>query len=523
MTDTTIAPPCLDSHPARVLFVDDEPSILSSLKRLFRGQGYTLLTANSGSEGLAVLEQEPAQLVVSDMRMPGMDGAQFLEQVRTRWPDTGRILLTGHADVGSTIAAINRGEIWRYVAKPWDDNEIILVVREAIARVRLQEENDRLTLLTRQQNEELKSLNASLEAKVAERTADLATALQSLEEAHEQLRTSFLATVHVFSSVIEAREGRLAGHSRRVANLARQLAERLGFSDAEQQDVLLAGLLHDIGKIGLPDNMLNRAFNALTALEKKELMTHPVKGQQLLMSIGQLANAATLIRSHHEVMDGSGYPDQLGGLAIPQGARILAVANDYDALQNGSLALHAHSPKEAIDFLVRHRGRRYDPVVVDAMVALFAELTPKGEPDIVVDAAGLKPGMVLTRDLLHDEGYLLLASGRVADVAMIAQLRRLEEAQGKPLQLHVRRTWGAAILRSQAEDAPPLRLRKEAAIPVGRLKPGMVLSRNLNHREGYLLLARNHAIDDSIIHQLKDIETADGNPLTVYIRVEAHG
>ena len=131
--------------PATLLFVDDEPGILSALRRLFRPHGYRILIAESGEQGLAILEENEVDLVISDMRMPVMDGAAFLKQVRQRWPDITRILLTGYADITSTVSAINEGEIYRYIAKPWDDNEIITIVREAIERRRLQSENIRLT------------------------------------------------------------------------------------------------------------------------------------------------------------------------------------------------------------------------------------------------------------------------------------------------------------------------------------------------------------------------------------------
>jgi response regulator RpfG family c-di-GMP phosphodiesterase len=510
MTETTA--------PARVLFVDDEPSILAALKRLFRADGYTLFTAESGAAALALLETQSVDVVVSDMRMPGMDGAQLLEQIFSRWPDTKRILLTGYADVAATVAAINRGKIWRYVAKPWHDDELRLTVQQALAHRLLLQENARLTALTNRQNAELKTLNAGLEQKVAERTAELAAALESSKEAHGELHHSFMATVHVFSSLIEAREGRLAGHARRVAELARRLAEQLGCSSEEQHDITLAALLHDIGKIGMPDALLAHPFNALTPADRVQMMTHPAKGQQLLMGIEQLSHAAKLIRSHHEMMDGKGYPDQLAGLAIPQGARILAVANDYDALQAGSLALHPHTPHEALEFLVKQRGHRYDPHVVDALKALLTSAA-KAEPDIVVSAAALHPGMLLTRDLLHGDGYLLIAHGRVVDVAIIERLRRLEESEGKPLQIHIRRSSGAATLRG-APETHATHLWKEVAVPTARLKEGMTLARNLNHHDGYLLLARNCVLDEAEIRQIKSIETSDGYPITVVIRID---
>jgi len=156
--------------PATVLFVDDEANILSSLKRLFRPLGYRIFTAEGGAAGLQVFEQNPIDLVISDMRMPEMNGAEFLEKIRAKWPDAVRILLTGYADVGSTIAAINKGEIYRYIAKPWDDNDIVLTVKHALERKNLELEKQRLEALTLKQNEALKDINANLEAKVRDRT-----------------------------------------------------------------------------------------------------------------------------------------------------------------------------------------------------------------------------------------------------------------------------------------------------------------------------------------------------------------
>lgn len=329
------------SASATLLLVDDEPGILSALRRLFRPHGYQLLLAESGAAGLAELEKTPVDLVISDMRMPEMDGAAFLKQVRERWPNTARILLTGYADITSTVAAINEGEISRYISKPWDDDEIVGIVRDTLERQRLESENRRLAALIQAQNEELKDLNAGLEQKVAERTAELQQALGFVEQAHGELKKSFLASVQVFSSLAELRTGGagspLAGHGRRVADLARGLAQRLGLADGEIQTIMLAGLLHDIGKLGLPDDLLGKPFNLLSQDHRALVMKHPVIGQNILMAVERFKDVAQLVRHHHECFDGSGFPDRLAGTAIPMGSRILAVANDYDALQIGTL------------------------------------------------------------------------------------------------------------------------------------------------------------------------------------------
>jgi response regulator RpfG family c-di-GMP phosphodiesterase len=414
-----------------ILFVDDEPSILSSLRRLFRPHGYSIFVAESGEQGLQVLEKEDIDLVVSDMRMPEMDGAHFLEQVRQRWPHVVRLLLTGYADVTSTIAAINCGEIYRYIAKPWDDNDIVLTVRDALEHQRLVSENTRLLALTQQQNDELKVLNAGLEKKVAERTAELQQALKDLKR-------GFIDTVHVFSGLIELRGGKLGGHSRRVAEHARVIAQRLGLGEAELQDVMLAALLHDIGKIGLPDQVLDKPFNMLPVEVRAEVMKHAQKGQAVLMGIAQLKNAALLIRHHHECFDGSGYPDHLAGLAVPLGSRILAVANEYDALQLGTLVGRELKPQEALKFVVDNRGKRYDPAVVDAFSAWLAESQKVYIVELPTRPARLLAGMELARDLVHKEGYLLLAKGCRLDAEVISQLNRMEENEGESIIVFIK-------------------------------------------------------------------------------------
>lgn len=433
-----------ESTSATLLFVDDEPAILSSLRRLFRPHGYRILIAEGGAAGLATLETEAVDLVISDMRMPEMDGARFLEQVRQRWPEVVRILLTGYADMESTIAAINRGEIWRYIHKPWDDHDIVLTVREALARKRLEGENQRLNARVLAQNEELKALNAGLESKVAERTEELKKALKLVQSAHGRLKTGFIATVQAFSGLVEMRGKNMAGHARRVAEHARHLARELGLDEAGQQDVLFAALLHDIGKIGMADDILDRPLSALNADQRAELMRHPVRGEQALMQIEQLRGAARLIRHHHELYDGSGHPDRLAGLAIPLGSRILAAANEFDGLVNGMLTQQPMRPGDALAYLVENRGRRYDPEVIDRYAPYLAEQLKHVVDEMPMRPTSLVPGMVLSRDLQHRDGYMLLAKGYVVDQAVIAQLAKIEATERQPILVHVCRPPKAA-------------------------------------------------------------------------------
>jgi len=440
MTESAASSSLSPDNSPTVLCIDDETNILSSLKRLFRPHGYRVLVADGGPAGLALLEQEPVDVVVCDMRMPGMSGAEVLEQVRLRWPETVRILLTGYADVSSTIAAINRGEIYRYISKPWDDNEILLTVRDALERKLLKAEKQRLEALTLRQNEELKELNASLEEKVRQRTAELRQAMDQLSATHEKLKKGFYTSIQVFANLMELREGSMAGHSRRVAELCRGLAKKMGLPATDTQDLVVAALLHDIGKIGLPDYMLVKPFSNLTNEERAEYIKHPTKGAAALMALEQLANAANLVRCHHERYDGQGYPNRLSALNIPLGARLLAVVNDFDALQAGRLVPKQLSRSGALNLIIEGRGTRYDPAVVDAFAGLVSKV-PEAEysgPEVPLTSAQLQAGMVLTRDIVTRDGLLLLARDYVLDNSLIEQIRNFERADGHVLTINVR-------------------------------------------------------------------------------------
>jgi len=423
---------------ATLLIVDDEPGILSSLRRLLRPAGYKIHTAESGQAGLLVLEQEKVDLVISDMRMPEMDGAKFLEQVRARWPGTTRILLTGYADVNSTIEAINRGEIFRYIAKPWDDNDLMLVVRDALERRRLQNENARLLVLTQAQNDELKDLNANLEDKVRQRTAEIEQINSFLNQANDKLKQNFLVSIKMFTGLMELRGGAMAGHSRRVADLSRKLAAQLGIEAKEQQDIFFAALLHDVGKIGFPDVLLSRPVSRMSGDDLGIYRKHAIAGESALMPLDELKDVAKMVRSHHERFDGQGFPDGLEGENIGIGARILSVVNDYDGLQIGTLAERRMTADEAKAMILQSRGKRYDPQVANAFVELLGGLAQEVVHERAVSHADLKVGMVLSRDLLSRDGIMLLSADFTLDMRLIKQIQDYARRENHALPIYIR-------------------------------------------------------------------------------------
>ncbi|MEK8034043.1 HD domain-containing phosphohydrolase [Ideonella sp. DXS29W] len=426
-----------EAAPFTILLVDDESSVLHALRRVFRPMGCKVLLAGSGAEGLTLLEANPVDLVISDMRMPEMDGARFLELARDRRPDVVRILLTGYADIGSTIAAINRGEIHRYITKPWDDQDLMLVVRETLARRELERRNAELSELTRLQNRQLTELNRQLESRVAARTAELEQVNSMLGMAYEDLDRTFMTAVNVFSALLETREGS-AGHARRVAALSRETAVKLGLTERDARDVYLGGLLHDVGKIGFPDRMMGRPVSAFSAEERARYNRHPVDGETALMPLPQLQAAAQIVRQHHERLDGRGFPDGLSGSDICMGARIVSVASDYDGLLNGTLSQAKYVHDRAAQLLRASAGTHYDAKVVEALIAVVEEQEAAANAGHLIDVRELRAGMVLARDLVSPKGAILLAAGYVFDDRIVRQVCEFADREQIRLGLYVR-------------------------------------------------------------------------------------
>jgi putative nucleotidyltransferase with HDIG domain len=364
------------AHPA-VLFVDDEVNILKALSRLFRSEPVRVLTAGSGDEALGVLEREPIRVIVSDQRMPGLPGVKLLAKVRERWPDVVRIMLTGYTEIDVAVEAINHGEIYRLLTKPWDDWSLRATVRQALDDWAIRDEVRRLNQLTHQQNNALQEMNASLERKVAERTHELR--LRNLE-----LRKAYLSTVRALSEAVDAKDPYTRGHSERVGVYASRIARELACELPFVERIYLAGLLHDIGKIGIPDAIIGKAA-PLTQEEYAVMKRHPEIGARILETVDFLSDVAPCVRHHHEWYDGSlrGYPDQLASASIPYASRIILVADTVEAMTSDRPYRRALPFERVVDEITRFRGTQFDPEVADA----FLRLAEREEADFVETAS----------------------------------------------------------------------------------------------------------------------------------------
>lgn len=414
--------------PVRVLFVDDEENILKALSRLMMDEDFEVLTASSGEEGLRLLHAtDNVGLIVSDQRMPGITGVQFLAQAREMVPEALRIVLTGYADINATMDAINQGGAYRYITKPWNDEDLVLTIRDAVRQYQLIEENRRLTEIVNRQNEELKEWNSSLKQRVLSQTAQIRKSNEDLHRLNERLTMNFRGTIQAFASLIELRDRGGRSHAMNVAAIAAGLAVNLRLSSEQVEAVRVAGMLHDIGKIGIPDRYI-----VLDAIDHEgegadDYRQHPVRGQAALDTVEDLRSVGLMIRNHHERYDGAGFPDKLVADAIPLGARIIAMADFVD--RAASRTSRSTAADHALEMVKQELETRLDPALFDHLVkpvkTLYAEINAQASMmEQEVNPRELISGMILARDLLSGTGLLLLNAGVELDRAKIEVIRR---------------------------------------------------------------------------------------------------
>ncbi|AXV84270.1 HD domain-containing phosphohydrolase [Ralstonia solanacearum] len=434
---TVVPPPGEPAVPAPlVLLVDDEPSVLSALRRLLRPTGYRVLTAESGAAGLELLAAHPVDLIVSDMRMPNMNGAEFLSRARAQSPDTMRILLTGYAEIDAAVCAINEGGVYRYLNKPWDDQDLLLTVRHAIEQRTLAREAARLTELTRQQNHRLQALNAGLESQVEARTEEIRQTVLFLEDAQHDLKSNFTKMARVCANMIELRCGIAGGQSMRVGDLARRIALACGLTGLQAQDIFHAALLHGIGKLSLPDGLLRKSLDRLAPEEMQLYLQHPLRAQMVLTPVPQLQAVAHIIRHQYERYNGRGTPDRLVGEHIPIGARIVALARDYMGLLAGEIVKQRVPPEQAREMVKAQSGLRYDPLVVVRLLTVLKEM--EDVPAVrQIGSAELREGMRLADDLLTRRGVLLITRDSTVSAHQVEQIRRFETHEDAPFAIMI--------------------------------------------------------------------------------------
>lgn len=414
--------------PMTVLCVDDELNILKSMKRLLYKQDYHLLLADSGAKALELMQQHDVQLIISDMKMPAMSGAQLLENVAGSYPDTYRILLTGYSDMQSTINAVNKGKIHRYLQKPWDNQEIIHSIEEGLEKVRLKHENINLQKLIIRQNKVLKELNLDLENKVQLRTKQIHLAMHRIERNNS-------ATQKVLYNLISINPNLNGGFANSVSLLSKRIAKKSSLSKEEIDNVTYAALICEIGLLGLDTAIYSQPFSKLNFNQQQEYLAQTQIAQLVLGSAVHLQNVSDIITCQFEWYNGSG-PNKLGNSQIPMGAKIISVARDYWRYASGRMTPDCMNENEVQIEMKKYRGTRYDPVVLDILLSTH-DIVSDEFIEKPIPALALEPGMVLKYNLFNNAHILVLPEGHVFSETTIAKLVQFEKSQPTPIHLIV--------------------------------------------------------------------------------------
>lgn len=333
---------------SKILIVDDEKSVREVVSRKLTKLGYDCVTASDGRAALDLAKKDKYDVVLTDINMPRLDGVGLLSELRKMDETISVIMVTGIMDMDTAIHSLKEGA-YDFINKPIESEKLAVSVANALEKTKLLREN-----IEYQNN---------LELMVEQRTREV-------EEKSQRLRSFFVETTMALVSAIEAKDKYTEGHSRRVAEYAKRLAARVGLSEYEAERIYVAGVLHDIGKIGVPDIILHKP-GFFDDDEREIMQRHPIQSADILAKIADFKDIMDIVLSHHERFDGKGYPYRMSGESIPMGARILSVADAFDAMTSQRPYRPSLTLQDAIGEIKKERGGQFDPGVADEFLAMI--------------------------------------------------------------------------------------------------------------------------------------------------------
>jgi len=326
----------------KILIVDDEEVIRHVLFRRLLQEGYSCTTANHGKEALSLYYKDNFSLIISDIKMPEMTGIELLQKVKAIDPKMKMIMVTAYPEIDLAVNAMKLGA-YDFIIKPADLDLIVMSVKKALESKRLEEE--------------IEAYHNRLEEMVEERTA-------KLQQAYRYLKKSHLDSVKVLAEAIDAKDPYTRGHSDRVKRMSLGLAKQMGFTEEKLENLEYGALLHDIGKIGIKDEILQKQ-GPLNETEYQYIQEHPLIGVKIVEGVEFFKEKIPMIRHHHEYYDGNGYPDGLTGEAIPLEARIISLPDAFDAMTSVRPHRGVMPLSQVLEELERCKGKQFDPKIVD--------------------------------------------------------------------------------------------------------------------------------------------------------------
>jgi response regulator RpfG family c-di-GMP phosphodiesterase len=395
-----------------ILVVDDESEVLSVLRETLERAGYEAVGLVDSALALEEIKKRKFSVIISDQRMPKLSGLELLERARQIQPNATRILITAVLHLDTVIEAINKGEIFRFIVKPWLREEFLATVKNGIQRYELICRNEHLQEATQSMNEQLVDLNRSLE----QQAKLVAQKNQQLGELNTALERNLVQSMELCVHTMQTFYPTLGNQARRVFQLCKAISQVLQLSPEDSRALEGSALLYDIGLVGVPRQIIKHwqeEPDSLSAAEKAVIEQHPILGQELAAFGNKLDQVGEIIRAHHECFDGSGYPNQLFAENIPWLARLLAVAVAY--------ASYRLTDADAIEKIRSGSGSTFDPEAVRIFLrAHTVAVIPRRERQIGL--GDLRPGMVLAKGIHTYNGLLLVSEGQQLNATFIEKV-----------------------------------------------------------------------------------------------------
>ena len=355
--------PSIRPESIRILCVDEDEASLSELERVFKFRAFNTTLTQNGVEALELLANAEFDIILANIRLLDMPGIELLEQFKEKSPETLRILLTANNDITEATVPINQSGIYRIISKPWNEDDLMSFVTSAVEATFTRRQEQAILEQAKKENLKLAALVDLLETRVRANTV-------LLTAANRKIQSSYVNAIRTFLNFIEIKNFSLHKHSKRVGHYAMRTAQIAGLSEDDVQNVLIAGLLHDVGKLGLSDRILATKPISLNEADLRAYQRHPTIGKDSLQILEDLNDVLNMVSSHHEHLDGSGFPLGISGDNITQGSRILAIVEAYEEYKYGILDYN-DGHQHALDMLIRQQGIYYCPQMLGCFLKIF--------------------------------------------------------------------------------------------------------------------------------------------------------